>query len=194
MEFPPSWVVESSAAYYSSTPALVGDFTVELFAQLRSSGRLLDGFRLALDGTKPLEIQVDLVRILPVEQVRGWQLSQQAWPRDLMLRQNMLSTAWVSITETVTSNDVDLVDQSGAGLSPAAFMRSLTQLPDTGPVNASTRWAVVVGSDGFLKLQWQSLPLVASVLNSRSVFKRYSLKLLYIQRSIRNHVVDFKFA
>jgi hypothetical protein len=31
---------------------------------------------------------------------------------------------------------------------------------------------VVIGEDGFLKLQWQALPLPASVLNGKAIFKR----------------------
>jgi hypothetical protein len=43
------------------------------------------------------------------------------------------------------------------------------------PTNASTRWAVIIGEDGFPKLQWQALPLPAFVLNGKAIFKRYIL-------------------
>jgi hypothetical protein len=85
----------------------------------------------------------------------------------------MVSSAWTSLTDIVSSNNADILDDSGAGISPAAFLRILGQLPSSGPVNASTRWAIVIGADGLLKLQLQALPLVASYLNNRATFRRY---------------------
>jgi hypothetical protein len=84
----------------------------------------------------------------------------------------MTTSTWTSVTDSVASNDADILDDSGAGVSPAAFARILDELPGTGPTNASTRWAVVIGADGLLKLQLQGLPLVASYLNNRSTFRR----------------------
>jgi hypothetical protein len=90
----------------------------------------------------------------------------------------MLSSAWTSITDSLTSNEMDITDEDGGGVTPGAVMRILERLPGNGPVNASTQWAVTAGSDGFLKLQLQGLPLVASVLNNRSTFKRYATSFL----------------
>jgi hypothetical protein len=65
-------------------------------------------------------------------------------------------------------------------------MRILEHLPGDGPVNASTRWAIAAGPDGFLKLQLQGLPLVASVLNNRSTFKRYATPIQSVLKFSRN--------
>jgi hypothetical protein len=65
MEFPTNWVVFSLPDYDTEVPAVSGEFTVELFAQLRNTGRILDGFRFALDGTKALEAYVDLDKVIP---------------------------------------------------------------------------------------------------------------------------------
>jgi hypothetical protein len=56
-------------------------------------------------------------------------------------------------------------------VTAGTVMRILERLPGDGPVNASTRWAIAAGPDGYLKLQLQGLPLVASVLNNRSTSK-----------------------
>jgi hypothetical protein len=173
MEFPTNWVVFSLPDYDSATPTVAGDFTVELFAQLRNTGRILDGFRFALDGAKALEAYVDLDKILPAPELKGLQAYFQCWPRDLKIRRNMLSSPWVSVTDGISGNDVDVLDESGACVAAGTILRILERLPGTGPTNASTRWAVTVGADGFLKLQLQGLPLVASSLNNRSTFKGY---------------------
>jgi hypothetical protein len=173
MEFPTNWVVFSLPDYDTETPAVTGDFTVELFAQLRNTGRILDGFRFALDGSKALEAYVDLDKILPTPELKGLQAFFQCWPRDVKIRRNMLSSPWVSITDGISSNDVDVLDENGTGVAAGTVLRILERLPGTGPTNASTRWAVTVGADSFLKLQLQGLPLVASALNNRSTFKGY---------------------
>ena len=172
MEFPPTWVVQEADDFHTASPAVQGEYTVELFAQLRSTGRILDGFRLALDGSKPLEINVDMAKIIPVGPFQGWQYAQQFWPRDIVIRQNLTTSAWVSITDTIAGNHGDIVDSTGAGVSSSNFLRTIQKLPADGPTNASTRWAIVIGTDGYLKLQWQGLPLVASALNSRTTFRR----------------------
>ncbi len=154
-------------------PAVHGEFVVELLAQLRNTGRILDGFKFALDCTKALEAYVDLDKILPAGELKGMQALFQSWPRDIKIRRNMMSSAWTSITDSITGNDVDILDEDGAGVTAGSVMQILERLPGDRPVNASTRWAIAAGPDGFLKLQLQCLPLVASVLNNRSTFKSY---------------------
>jgi hypothetical protein len=176
MEFPTNWVVFNLPDYDTEAPAITGDFTVELFAQLRNTGRILDGFRFVLDGAKALEAYVDLDRVIPVPELKGLQAFFQCWPRDIKIRRNMLTSSWVSITDGISGNDVDILDEGGAGVAAGTVLRILERLPGTGPTNASTRWAVMVGADNFLKLQLQGLPLVASALNNRSTFKGYVLK------------------
>jgi hypothetical protein len=174
MEFPATWVVLEITDYDTAMPAVPGEFVVELLAQLRNTGRILDGFRFALDGTKALEAYVNLDKILPVNKLKGLQALMQCWPRDVKIRRNMLSSSRTSITDSITSNEVDILDEDGGGVTAGAVMRILERLPGDGPVNASTRWAITAGSDGFLKLQLQGLPLVATVLNNSSTFKRYA--------------------
>jgi hypothetical protein len=84
----------------------------------------------------------------------------------------MTTSAWVSITDTVAKNDCDVPAPDGARIPAAEFTRKVVGLPGNGPVNASTRWAVVIGEDYLLRLQWQALPLPASILNRRAIFKR----------------------
>jgi hypothetical protein len=172
MDFPAEWVVLQMEEYNTATPDYQGDFTVELLAQRRSTGWILDNFRFALDGALHLDATVDLASIISVEAYQGWKLTQQFLPRDIPLRKNMVTSAWTSVTDTVASRDCDITDSDGAGISTGDFIRSIATLPGTGPTNGSTRWAVIIGGDHHLKLQWQALPLPASVLNGKASFKR----------------------
>ncbi len=172
MDFPATWVVLQLDQFDTALPNIEGDITVELLAQLRSSGRALDHFRFSLNGSTPLEATVGLENIIPVQDFVGWNITHQIWARDVPLRRNMTTSAWVSITDTVARNDCDVTAPDGAGIPVAEFTRKVVGLPSSGPVNASTRWAVVIGEDLMLRLQWQALPLPASVLNGRATFKR----------------------
>ncbi len=184
MEFPLDWNVSEAAEFDVAIPSSPGAVSVELFAQLRNTGRILDGFRFAIDGASPLEVNVDLYQLIPVDDCRSLRFFQQSWRRDVMLRRNMVTSTWTSLTDTVSSNNADILDDSSAGISPAAFLRILGQLLSSGPVNASTRWAIVIGADGLLKLQLQALPLVASYLNNRATFRRYILFSFEFKRSV----------
>jgi hypothetical protein len=134
------------------TPSYQEDFTVELLAPLRSSGRILDGFRFALDGLAPLNIAVDLKDIFPVEATQGWKLSQQFWEQNINIRRNMVSSAWVSITDSAASKDCNLTNNSRARVPVGEFIRSTAKLPGTGPTNAFTRWTIIIGGDSLPRL------------------------------------------
>ena len=172
MDFPATWVVLQLDQFDTALPDIEGDITVELLAHLRNSGRALDHFRFSLNGSTPLEATVGLENIIPLPDFKGWSITYQTWARDIPLRRNMTTSAWVSITDTVARNDCDVTAPDGAGIPAAEFTRKVVGLPSNGPVNASTRWAVVIGEDLMLRLQWQALPLPASVLNGRATFKR----------------------
>ncbi len=147
MDFPATWVVLQLDQFDTALPDVEGEVTVELLAHLRSSGRALDHFRFSLNGSTPLEATVGLENIIPVPEFAGWHVTHQIWARDIPLRRNMSTSAWVSITNTVARNDCDVTAPDGAGIPPAEFTRRVVSLPSSGPVNASTRWAVVIGED-----------------------------------------------
>jgi hypothetical protein len=173
MDFPTDWVIDNIEDYTTAGSSYQGEVTVELLAQLRNTGRILDGFRFTLDGASSLEAVIDVHSIILADLYRGWKLVQQFWAaRDIVIRRNMTTSAWTSVTDSIASRDCDITDESGAGVTAGHFLRSITDLPGDGPTNGSTRWAVVIGKDGFLKLQWQALPLPASVLNGKAIFKR----------------------
>jgi hypothetical protein len=55
--------------FNTASLTLQGEFGIELLAQLRNTGRILDNFHFALDGASPLD--VDLVDIIPVAPFEG---------------------------------------------------------------------------------------------------------------------------
>jgi hypothetical protein len=56
---------------------------VELLAQLRPSGCVLDNFRFAMNGPLILDAELDLDQLLPPDPLKGFKLRYQYWPRDM---------------------------------------------------------------------------------------------------------------
>jgi hypothetical protein len=174
MEFPPDWLVEPLDDFDLAVATLAnsGDaIAIQLLAQLRPTGRVLDNFRLAINSSEILDVELNLHHLLPVEAVKGYRLNFQHWPRDIGIRRNLTTSGWLDVPDLVASNNATVHDADGAGIPSGEFRRLLDELPDNGPETCAIRWAVAVGEDGLLKLQVQSLPGDAASLNGKPLTK-----------------------
>jgi hypothetical protein len=170
MEFPPDWNVDPLDDFDIAVATLAdsGDaVAIELLAQLRPTGRILDNFRFSVNGHEILDVELDLHQILPTDNVKGYKLRYQYWPRDISIRRNLTTSSWLDVRDLVATSNVTVFDPEGAGIPTSEFRQILDELPDEGPEATAIRWAVVVGDDGLLKLQLQSLPSDAATLNGR---------------------------
>jgi hypothetical protein len=174
MEFPPDWDIRPQEDFDLACTALASSeepALVQLLAQLRPTGRILDNFRFSIGGSQILEAELDLGAMIPAESLQGYRLTFQYWPRDIAIRRNMMSSSWQDVPNLVASNNATVLDPTGAGVPSAEFQHILEELPDEGTEGCAIRWAVVVGEDGHLKLQLQSLPSDAPSLNGRPLTK-----------------------
>jgi hypothetical protein len=171
MEFPPDWDIGPMEDFEVACAALAESgepLLVQLLAQLRPTGRILDNFWLAVGGTQILDLEVDLGHIIPAPSLQGFKFSYQFWPRDIAIRRNMTTSSWIDVPALVAANNAAaILTPTGAGLPSAEFTRVIGELPDEGPETGAIRWAVVVGEDDHLKLQLQALPSDAASLNGR---------------------------
>ncbi len=147
------------------------DLAFELLAQLRPTGRILDNFRLSVNGTEILNAELEFNQLLPAPAPNGFKLRFQYWPCDVSIRRNLTTGGWIDVPDLVAANNAMVLDPEGAGVSNNEFRRILEELPDDGPESCSIRWAVVVGEDGLLKLQLQVLPSDTASLNGRPLTK-----------------------
>ena len=114
MDFPSQdWEFNDLDDFDTAPPTITGDCTFELYAQLRATGRILDNFRAVLGGTKMLYVNASLTDMIPSDQFKGWSYRTQRHPRDLALRRNMLSTAWMDMPASLLFNDASIHDQNG---------------------------------------------------------------------------------
>ncbi len=81
MEFPHSWEVLQAELMETFSAPDSADVSAQLLAQLRPTGRILDGFQLVLGGTRIQEAEVDLGSLIPAAAFNNYKLRFQFWPR-----------------------------------------------------------------------------------------------------------------
>jgi hypothetical protein len=160
----------------SSTPnnsrrrALTGDAIIEVMLQMRPNGRCLDHYRIVLDGTV-LETQVVATSVFRAPVLAKYRLTYQAWPRDLKIRLNMTTTAWVDSYIAIAANNILVsTDEKGDPVPPEEIKNVFSSLKEMGMKSGSTRYAVVAGPDGRMWLEHQALPGTAEALTSKPTF------------------------
>ena len=172
MDFPSNdWEYNDLDDFETAPTNVTGDYTFELYVQLRPSGRILDHFRVVLGGSKPLDINVSLTDMIPSDRFKGWRYRTQVHPRDLNLRRNMVSSAWIDTPATLLFNEASIFNAEGEVVPNDVFMAMLDDLPEAGPETVATRYCVTIGADGRPALQFQSLPASAVALSGKAAFK-----------------------
>lgn len=144
---------------------------VELLAQLRQSGRIIDHMRLALGGAELLEVRVPFRQIISAAEVPDWVWIYTAWPASLKIRRNMTTSMWEDLREVLASNDGRVELEDGQGVETKVVLDWMDSLPDKGTNSAAFRWAVTVGDDGRPLLVLQCLPCPASTISNKPSFR-----------------------
>ena len=158
------------AEFLLAANSVAGRHTIDLHAQLRNTGRILDASKIELGGTDILEVEVNIQEAIPAPQLEGWKLRYQIWPRDIAIRRNMASSGWQDLEALVAGRDADKFDAQGTGIPANEFLGMLSELPE--PNTGAMRWAVVIGDDSGLHLQLQALPASAPTLQGKPLLRK----------------------
>jgi len=172
MEFPPTeHSFFEAEAFETAAPRNPGELGVELMAQIRPNGRIVDHWRLATGGSKILEAKIRLSMLMPLTaELPEWYLVYQCWPADLAIRRNMTSSAWMEVKDMLASNKLTVVDHEETQVAGALVTEAMSGMPHTAN-SAALRWAISVSASGKLELQLQALPVPLSSL-TKPIFKR----------------------
>ncbi len=179
MDFSTEWVAFQIEEYTTASTIYQSDFTVEFLAQLRSSGWVLDGLRFAVDGVAPFDVVVEVTTIFTPGGLPG--LEALAVLSQGYCHQTKHGYFYLGQHHRLRSQP-GLRHHSGAGVPAGHFIRSIADMPDTGPTNASTRWAIVIAEDatsnssGRLSSWTERLCLTGAKLNQN--FETYASPIL----------------
>ena len=181
MDFPPDWLVVAEEDFETATPRDPGFLGMEILAQLRPNGRIMDHFRVVLGGHRPTEATFLVKDIFSIPNPPEMSVKLQQWPRDISIRRNMCSSEWLDLPTLIAANEALVYDlNDGAGGSTDDVVESpcnnvllefLDGLPDRLQWGASVRWVVGVGPDSRMELTLQGLPASATVLNGKPTFR-----------------------
>ena len=174
MEFPPtSWFVFPASDFETAPARNPGDIGMEIMAQMRPNGRVMDHWRVALGGSKCLEMKIPLASILPAAATwPKWHLFYQMWPKDVEIRRNMSASAWCDVGTLLGRNEILVFDDKDEAVPAATVIAAMEATADPASKSASWRWAVAVSDAGRMELQLQSLPSPAAMLNGKPMLKR----------------------
>jgi hypothetical protein len=150
--------------FSSAAPRNPGELGVEVLAQIRPNGRVLDHFRVTLGGSKILEVDVSLAKVLAGDETKSWRLRFQVWPKDLEIRRNMTTTIWLDVHDLVAANEAQVFEGENL-LAPNVAARELKEK------GIAYMFATMVGADERLMLQLQMLPASAATLMGRPTFR-----------------------
>ena len=175
MEFPPEdWDVFEAVEFETAAARTVSDLSVEIMAQIRPNGRIMDHWRVATGGTSILEATMELGSIIPAAALLPkCYLKYQCWPGEMAIRRNMTTSQWLDIMAMLTANELTAVDSEDQPVECRTVVENLLALPPRSVTSAVLRWAVCASEDGKLEVQLQSLPAAITTLTGKPLFKRY---------------------
>ena len=167
MDFPADWDFFPMADFSTAGPRNPGTLGVELLAQARPNGRVLDHFRVTLGGSRILDVTARMSALLLVPAACPWRFRYQRWPADLEIRRNMTSSGWLSVPTLIAARDASVEDEEGVAV-PVENVLAMIEEANTA---ASIRFAVVVGEDHRMQLMLQSLPGSAEALAGKPALR-----------------------
>ena len=171
MEFPAQWNVFPLEDFDTAAARTQGAAGMELMAQMRPNGRLLDHVRIAMGGNEILETVIPLDRLFPSPSLNNWKGKIQFWARDTAIRRNMSTSQWKDAYTMIHSHEIQVEDAGGEEVNIEQVIRSLDELPGGAGRVAVIRHAVVIGEDQKMNLELQSLPVSLATVNGKPSYR-----------------------
>ena len=175
MEYPPSdWPCLNMEDFELAVPRNPGVLGIEIMAQARVNGRIIDHFRVALGGSEILKVRFSTRDVFLVTDTPAIQLRYEVWPRDIVIRRNMSTSEWMDVTTLLASRDISITVEGPAEADLPGDNEALLTAMDGQPkaqVSASIRWAVCAGIDGRMELVLQTFPATAAILSGKPAFR-----------------------
>jgi hypothetical protein len=137
MEFPADWTILPKDSFDLAVSRIEGLLTMELHAELRPSGQVLDAIKISVGGTKLLNVETSLFDLIPLDTFKGWLIKADFRPEDIIIRRNITMSAWIDSPALVMRREASLLDNSRAGIPAAKFLRYLAEALES----FALRWA-----------------------------------------------------
>jgi hypothetical protein len=170
MEFPGRWDVFPMEEYPTATARSPGKAGIEVMAQARANGRLVDHFKVTVNGSEVLTVNFPLSALFTVADLPDWRIQWDIWPRDVPIRRNMSSSGWMDLYSGILSNEVFVFDDKGP-VPKDKIETFFQQGKGKMTLHAAYRWAVGISEDQKMMLGLYALPASLTHLEGNPIFK-----------------------
>jgi hypothetical protein len=170
MEFPGDLDFFDNEDFDSAVPRSTGEVVMELMAQIRPNGRVMDHFRIVVGGSSLLEVNKPLSSLIPAAALDRYKFKFQFLAHDVTIRRNMTTGKWLDVTSIIEANMATLTDLSGDEVAQDIVLEELESMEDGQIKDAAICYAVVIRPDQQMALEVQSLPASANILNRKPSF------------------------
>jgi hypothetical protein len=165
MNFPHTWDIFKAADFATAAPRAAGELGMEVAAQVRPNGRILDHYRVTLGGSRIVDVSTSMAKLSLVDGASPWKFRYQVWPRDIAIRRNMTTTAWINVTDLLAEKKAWVEDGEGNAVESELVLETV------GDSRAAIRFAVVIGEDRNMELNLHLLPTSAENLMGKPTFR-----------------------
>jgi hypothetical protein len=114
MEFPPQWNAFPLDDFDVAAARTQGAAGMELMAQMRPNGHLLDHVRIATGGSEILEVEVPPGNLIPSPNPNRWKAKYQFWARDTAIRRNMTTSTWKDVYALIHSHEIQVTEENAS--------------------------------------------------------------------------------
>ena len=171
MEFPPEWSVFPAADFELAAARNPLERGVELLAQVRPNGRVIDHVRLVLGGSELIEAKVPFNLLFNLGEIPEWVFIYSIWPHSVKIKRNMVCSEWIDIRDIIAANDGRVELEGGVRVENKEVLDWMDKVADRTACSSSVRWAVTVQEDGNLQLLLQGIPAPATSFTGKPSFR-----------------------
>jgi hypothetical protein len=163
---PHMWKIFPMADFDKTLPRASGDIYAEVSAKVLPNGRISDGYRVTLGGSKTVDIKTKMSVMGLAPDSNNWFFRHQILPKDIQLRRNMTSGEWFDARKLIEDKDAWVEDEDEDEVQEEEVLQMLLGR------TAAIRFAVVRSEDDKLELNLQTLPAAVEVLIGEPRFIR----------------------
>ena len=103
---------------------------MEVMAQVRANGRVMEHWRIATRGTALLKVSIDLATIIPaLGELPKCTLLYEMWSADLGIRRNMTTSPWQDISALLLANELTVTDEGGQPVENQTIIKKIKHCP-----------------------------------------------------------------
>jgi hypothetical protein len=170
MEFPGRWDVFAMEEYASAIARSPGEAGTEVMVQARANGRLIDHFKVTINGSEVLNVNFPFSALFSTANLPDWKAQWDIWPRDIPIRRNMSSSTWFDFYSGILSNEILIFDSKGP-VPKDKIEEFFQQGKGKMSLHASLRWTVGISDDQKMMLGLYALPASLTHLDGNPIFK-----------------------